>query len=59
MTSKQSDLEDRRYRQRTLDEALEADRRGRDRLPDLADQPAPDRDQGATRTPNTTSGGRS
>lgn len=52
MTSKQTDERDRRYRQQSLDEALEQDRRGRGRLRDMADKPAPDRDDQHLGTPN-------
>ena len=52
MTSRETDIADRRQRERQLDQALADDRRGRDRLRDMADQPAPWRDAGHLDTPN-------
>jgi hypothetical protein len=56
MSSAESDRKDRTIRERQLEASLAADRAGRDRLRNMADQPAPDRDQHSTATPNT--GGR-
>ena len=58
MSSAESDHADRRQREKMLDQALAADRVGRDRLRALADQKAPDRDDQSTGTPNTGRGGR-
>jgi hypothetical protein len=44
MSSKETDLADRRVRERQIDAALAADRAGRDRLRAMADEPAPERD---------------
>jgi hypothetical protein len=44
MSSKQTDLADRRQRERQLEANLAQARAGRDRLRDLADEPAPERD---------------
>jgi hypothetical protein len=57
MSSAETDKADRRERERQIDQALAADRAGRDRLRARADQQAPERDQHSTGTPNT--GGRS
>jgi hypothetical protein len=56
MSSKQTDLDDRRERARLIDEALDADRRGRDRLRDRADTPPPSRDDSRRDLPNTSKG---
>lgn len=53
MSSKQTDLADRAERSRQVDQALADDRRGRDRLRNLADQPPPSHDDGRRDTPNT------
>jgi hypothetical protein len=45
MSSKETDLADRAERQRQLDANLREARQGRDRLRDLADQEAPERDE--------------
>jgi hypothetical protein len=45
MSSKETDLADRAERQRQLDAHLREARQGRDRLRDLADQEAPERDE--------------
>lgn len=44
MTSKETDLRDRRERERQLDRNLAEARAGKDRLRDLADQEAPEKD---------------
>jgi hypothetical protein len=45
MTSRETDLRDRRERERYVDRNLAEARAGRDRLRDLADQEAPERDE--------------
>lgn len=56
MSSNDTDRADRRFRERQADAALAADRAGRNRLVDLADE-QPSEDERLNNTPNT--GGRS
>jgi hypothetical protein len=56
MPSKESDLADRRVRERYIDRNLAEARQGKSRLRDMADQPAPDKR--SIDTPNTYPGGR-
>jgi hypothetical protein len=44
VTSRETDVRDRRERERYVDRNLAEARAGRDRLRDLADEPAPERD---------------
>jgi hypothetical protein len=44
VTSRETDVRDRRERERYVDRNLAEARAGRDRLSDLADEPAPERD---------------
>jgi hypothetical protein len=45
MPSKETDLADRRERERWLEANLREARQGQDRLRSMADEPAPERDQ--------------
>jgi hypothetical protein len=55
MSSRETDLADRRDRGRAADAALDADRAGRDRLRDRADRPGPGGldPEASRRLPNT------
>jgi hypothetical protein len=44
VTSRETDVRDRRERERYVDRNLAEARAGRDRLRDLADEPTPERD---------------
>ena len=52
MSSAESDRRDSRERARIIEQALTADRQGRDRLRDRADEPAPSEDGPLADVPN-------
>ena len=56
MSSKETDQADRRQRNRLTDAALAADRAGRDRLRELADQEVPPSHREDDGLPNTSPG---
>ena len=58
MSSKETDQADRRQRDRAADAALSADRAGRDRLRQLADEEVPSSHREDDGLPNTSGGGR-
>jgi hypothetical protein len=53
MTSRETDLDRRRERGRTADQAIAADRAGRNKLADAADEQLPDNRDRLADTPNT------